>query len=291
MVNPEISRHISEQLAAGRNESDIRAALLAQNYPPSEIDAAFGAWKSNPTLPEKKQTGIFVRESWEILKAMGKDIGRIYLQFLKRASYFVVPIVVLYVIVRVLQNNGTLSAEIVNPVNIVLAGVGIICLIYLMIWLQATLSLFILNRQRGMSYSEAISEGKQKMGAFFWASLLSGLLTFLWALLLIIPGIIYGVYYTFAEYITLDKGLKGMDAVRKSMEYVKGMWWQVVYSFLGLGAVYFFIYIIEMVVTAIIGQDLGGIVNMLFSIVFVPYSLIYSVLVYEKLKSLKPEVA
>lgn len=291
MVNPEISRYISEQLAAGRPEADIRAALQAQNYPPAEIDAAFGAWKSNPTLPERKQIGVYVKESWEILKVMGKDIGRIYLQFLKKSLYFLVPIVVLFVVARVLQNMGTLNDDAVNGISTVLLGILIVCMIYLMVWLQAALALFIMNRQKGMAYMEAMSLGKQKMGSYFWVSLLSGILTLLWTLLLIIPGIIYGVYYTFAEYVMLDKGLKGMDAVRMSTSYVKDLWWQVVFSFLGLGLVYFFIYIIEWVIGAAVGEELSGIVNMIVSIAFVPYSLIYSVLVYEKLKSLKPEIA
>lgn len=62
---------------------------------------------------------------------------------------------------------------------------------------------------------------------FFGLSLLGGVLILLWSLLLIIPGIIFGVFYSMMLYVLICEDLTGMAAIRRSKELVKGNWWRV----------------------------------------------------------------
>lgn len=56
--------------------------------------------------------------------------------------------------------------------------------------------------------------------------LLTTLFVFLWGLLFIIPGIIKAYSYCMAPYLMVrEKDLKGTDAIKKSMEYMKGEKW------------------------------------------------------------------
>jgi hypothetical protein len=53
------------------------------------------------------------------------------------------------------------------------------------------------------------------------------LATFGGLLLLIIPGIIFGIWFSFANFIFIDKGLEPRAAMSKSRELVKGRFWAV----------------------------------------------------------------
>ena len=62
----------------------------------------------------------------------------------------------------------------------------------------------------------------------FLVPLLTGLFVFLWALLLLIPGIIMAYAYSMAIYIANDNPeLSAVDAIRKSKELMKGHYFDV----------------------------------------------------------------
>lgn len=86
---------------------------------------------------------------------------------------------------------------------------------------------------------ELIKTKKAKIGAFFggifkgffkkWgASLLVGLYTFLWTLLLIIPGLVKSYSYAMTPYIMAEKPQMGInEAITKSREMMDGHKWQL----------------------------------------------------------------
>lgn len=64
---------------------------------------------------------------------------------------------------------------------------------------------------------------------YIWTTFVKGLLAGLLFLLLIVPGVIYSVYWLFAEYVAVfenEGGLKAMDASRA---LVRGRWWRVLW--------------------------------------------------------------
>lgn len=63
------------------------------------------------------------------------------------------------------------------------------------------------------------------------------MLAFLFGLtfLLVIPAIIFGVYWAFATYVVALKGKSGLDALRYSQVVVRGRWWKVVGYLIVLG--------------------------------------------------------
>ncbi len=86
---------------------------------------------------------------------------------------------------------------------------------------------------------ELVKTKKAKLGAFFggmfkrffkrWgATLLVGLYTCLWSLLLVIPGIVKYYAYAMTPYIMTEKPDMGInDAITKSREIMKGHKWQL----------------------------------------------------------------
>jgi hypothetical protein len=295
MAHPEVKKFISEQLAAGHSEADIRTALKAKNWPDSEIDMGFSEWRSNPTLPERQAIGQFFGETWEVFRALLPRLAILYGRFFIQSIFLVVAVGVPIAILRTLQNGGQMEKDLVNLLTVLVIVIAVVYMIYLMIWLQASLILLVKNRATEMEPKAIMANAKSYLWSYLGTSLLAGFLTLLWTLLFIIPGVIFGVYYIFAEYIVIDKGVGGMKALRLSKEYVKGKWWQVFLALLGLVAAGVLASWALQAVAAVSGPDAAPVVesvlSLIFQLFFTPYAVIYMYLLYERLKSLKPEIS
>lgn len=299
MANRTIIDYISAQFAAGFSEQQIREALAAKNWPQAEVDEAFASWKSNPVLPDRKEIGTFVSQTWHIYKElMPKYFTIIKLLALRFLKYLIPGLVFGIVFYLLSESGGFENLSTLLSVLAAAAFVGyLILFIYMSIWLSVAYILVIRGRHSGVTPEAAMAMGQPLIGAYFWTSFLTGVLTFLWALLLIVPGIIMGVYYALSTYIVVDKNLNGMDAIRKSKEYLTGLWWQFVFSLLSLGLVVVGVYILDGIAQAIfvnIDSMLGPVLYSAFSIalnfLFAPFLFIYMYLLYERVKTLKPEV-
>ena len=86
------------------------------------------------------------------------------------------------------------------------------------------LAIFALALSRGQEARlPQIFEGFQKFGVALGAYLLMMLFVFLWALLLIIPGIIAAYAYSQTFYIIAEEpGIGPLQAIRKSKEMMRG---------------------------------------------------------------------
>ena len=83
---------------------------------------------------------------------------------------------------------------------------------------------FFLNLSRGTSREvELIFRGFSQLGVAFAAYWLMFIFVFLWALLLVVPGIIKAFSYSMTYMIIADnEGISAMDAIRKSQEMMNG---------------------------------------------------------------------
>jgi len=76
---------------------------------------------------------------------------------------------------------------------------------------------------------------------YFLGSILFGLITIVGIMLLIVPGVIWGVRFQFFSYLIVDKKMGAIDALKKSYAITKGATWElslfgallVVINFLG----------------------------------------------------------
>lgn len=109
---------------------------------------------------------------------------------------------------------------------------------------------------------------KNKWVLFLVISILIGVFTTLWSLLLIIPGIIAALSYSQAKFIGYDNELQGYDCIKKSKEMMKGYKWN------------YFLFNLSFIGWYILGIFTFGILY----IWVIPYVEISTALYYEKLK-------
>ncbi|MEI7620300.1 MAG: hypothetical protein WCJ57_01890 [Candidatus Falkowbacteria bacterium] len=114
---------------------------------------------------------------------------------------------------------------ILGIILVVLFVLSILVLIYFGV--RSQIGMYFILKNPKMEIKELFASTKTLFWKFFGLSLLTGILVFLWTLLLIIPGIIFGVFYCFASYLLIFEDVKGMNAIKRSKALVTGYWWAV----------------------------------------------------------------
>ncbi|MBD3359658.1 MAG: hypothetical protein GF365_03055 [Candidatus Buchananbacteria bacterium] len=143
----------------------------------------------------------------------------------------------------------------------------------------------------------------QKIPSYLWVSFLTGLATILGLFLLIIPFIIFSVWFAFAPYINVleNKNNKGWLALKNSRELVRGYWGK---TFWRLLLPPLFVYLIVMIIIigltyAMTGGEvdlatpnssanliLNGLTTVIFSFLS-PLFIAFVIILYNNLKQVK----
>jgi hypothetical protein len=90
--------------------------------------------------------------------------------------------------------------------------------------------------------------------------------------LLVIPGIIFLVWFTFSRFIMIEKGLNIKESLLKSKAMVKGRFWKILWRVLVFGL---FCLLVE-IVLSVIPYGIGSIVWTLFgALTILPTYLLY----------------
>ncbi len=179
-----------------------------------------------------------------------------------------------------------------------LLSILVIINILISIWAQVALIILVKDKEKDISIGEAFSDALDKILSYIWVSVLVFLAVLGGIILLVIPGVIFAVWFSLATYILVVEGLKGREALKKSREYVTGHWgavfWRIL--FLGILGILVMLFFTTLVVglLGLWGLETGSISivtnianDLLVSLVFIPIGVIYMFLLYSQLRDLK----
>lgn len=109
------------------------------------------------------------------------------------------------------------------------------------VWVGIRLVKAALRAEDGQRREENETERKEAW-SFFWPLIFVGflqvLITFGATLLLVIPGIYFGLVLSFAQIILLDQNKRGFAALGSSWDLVKGRWWATFWRNLVAGVIF-----------------------------------------------------
>lgn len=114
--------------------------------------------------------------------------------------------------------------------------------IFVGLWSQSAKYLAVIKM--GNTEKEIFKLGYKNIWRFFLVSLVVGLIVVLGLVLLIIPAVIFGVWYSFSVWLVLDKGMKIREALKTSKAMVKGRFWKVLGRTVTFGLFAFFVSIV-----------------------------------------------
>ncbi|HVA96497.1 MAG TPA: hypothetical protein VND99_02490 [Candidatus Acidoferrales bacterium] len=141
--------------------------------------------------------------------------------------------------------------------------------------------IFILQRKKA-SLIELLKQAKQFFWPYFLTMLLAGFLAFGGMILLVIPGIVIGIFFVFTSYEVVLEKQSGISALARSYFMVKNDFWQILGRVLLLEVC---IWIVTSVLGHIIGRGLLlGLVQLVFSILLSWYLRAYIFLLYNQVR-------
>lgn len=122
-----------------------------------------------------------------------------------------------------LQTNEDISslldyAQIAGIIDLLVGTFAIIIIV------KATAA--ILEKKGSTDMNQLLNFSLKRWLPVVITSVIATILTGLWTLLLIIPGIIFATYWSFAGIIAILENTGGMNALRMSKTIIQGRWWK-----------------------------------------------------------------
>lgn len=205
--------------------------------------------------------------------------------------YALIPVAVILLFAIIMSRQGdnvSLSLEIVSLLAFFF---GFCAAFYFMIRGYIGSFLLIKKNYEGKPL-EIFKETKSLAVPYIGLSILTAVLILLWSLLLIIPGIIYSVFYSLAIYVFFFEDKRGMAALRRSKELVKGYFWPVFGRICFLTLVMWVFGMVISIPSSMSPEQsvslyLWNGIAQLFNFLIAPISLLYSYQIYKDLVNIK----
>ncbi|HUY05343.1 MAG TPA: hypothetical protein VMV62_01335, partial [Candidatus Paceibacterota bacterium] len=147
----------------------------------------------------------------------------------------------------------------------------------------------VISISKGSGFRESLTQGTALFFPMLWLLVLIELVTIGGIIMFIIPGILMGIWFSFAVFALVVEGRRGLGALLQSKEYTRGYWWAI---FGRLFLVNLCIFAVMLALQSLVAFALGRVVGMvayyLLSALLVPFSLAYSYTLYRSFTSLKP---
>lgn len=142
------------------------------------------------------------------------------------------------------------------------------------LWSQTTTYVAVLKI--GSDEKEVLRIGFKKIGKFLLISLTLGLIAFGGIILLIIPAVIFGVWYSFATFFVMDsvlsnKNMKIREALKASKSLVVGKFWKI----LGRSIVFGLFSFVVTVIVSVVPYVGTVAVSFLAPLFILPFYLLY----------------
>ena len=151
----------------------------------------------------------------------------------------------------------------------------IACIAVILFLVKVALVVAVKDRGQNPSAKYYLKSAWNYLGSYAFITLLVGLCVLGGTILLIVPGVIFAIWFMFSGYVFVSEGIKGKLALRRSRELVTGYWWAVFGRMALLVVASLIISYIPLV---------GSIANLFFTM---PFSVIYGYSIYEDLKRVR----
>ncbi len=303
MINQQLLDYIKQQLQQNTSKEQIRSTLITNGWQPQDVDNAFSFISNpvNPPLPAQPPT-----QTISTLPSATAILGQSWSLYKQRLGTFlgimIIPVLVIIMLFAILAVGGSLFVVLFLS-KLASGGLGLILLLSILtflfliviflvqVWGQTALLYAIKDSQEGIGVVESYRRGWHKILPYWWIILLSMVITAGGFILLVVPGIIFAIWFSLAIFVLISEDKKGMSALLKSKEYVKGKWGGVLWRLFFISVTSFIISLVVAFIFGILKVPFGSQISNLIIVLFVtPLVVTYSFLIYSNLKAIKGEI-
>lgn len=288
-MSEQLAEYVRKAREQGMADGEIKKNLLAASWQESLINEALGAPTAPvapgsvpppPGLVARKTASNIFKEAWSVYKA---KFGTLLL-------IVAIPALLLYgalLLGPLLEEAGGEKVSAGTSLALSIAFLIIIIVSIVLQYIsQIALVLAIKGRAEGFGARESYARAFRIAFSYFWVSFLTGLIVLGGFVLLIIPGIIFSLQFAFAAFVLIGEGDRGIQALLKSREYVKGRLGDLFARLFALSivvgvVVYLPIILLDLLkVSEIVLNFVSGGIGLLAT----PFAVVYMYLTYENFR-------
>ncbi len=302
MINQQLLDYIRQQLNQGTSREQITSSLIANGWLPSDVNEAFVALPLNPSPAPQAP----ISQPVLVLPGAMAIFGQAWSLYKQRLGTFLgimmAPLFFAVVFWAVLIGGGVFGPKLFP--SLLTVGKVVSLVVYALILLVVFVVSFIFQIWGQIALIFAIKDSKEKIGIkeayrrswhkilsyvwvvlLFWSVLMGGFI------LLLVPGIIFTIWFSLAMFVLISEDLRGMNALLKSKEYVKGMWGKVFWRFFFIGIIFMAVSLVSFILFKLLNIPYGTeISRLLVGLFFMPLMTVYSFMVYSNIRSIKGEI-
>ncbi|RQW82565.1 MAG: hypothetical protein EHM79_18070 [Geobacter sp.] len=219
-----------------------------------------------PAVPAMTDIGELFRQSWQLYQ---KRFVTLILLYLLTMLAVIIPTALAVGLAFVM----TLIAG--GVAFFVTVSLGILVGVACSLWCYSGFLCAVVDDT--LRLEDALTRGKELLLPLAWIFLLTAFIVTGGYFLLIIPGVIFTVWFFFAQFIVPGENVRGMEALLKGREYVRGHWLDVALRL-------FLIWVVSCVVSFI------PFFGMILAVLFFPYVMIFHCLIYRDLRAIKGDM-
>lgn len=169
-------------------------------------------------------------ESWKEYKENYKFFLLVIFLFLFIPSfiYYFLNINLMTEIVKLGQRpsfEATMGVISAHPSSFAISSFFNIIVFLLSVFCTVVLTIGILNKKKLIDFKDSLKKGKENYLRSLWFSIVIGVFLIGLTILLVIPGIIFGIFWCFSFFIFLSKRKNVRESLKESHMIVKGKWW------------------------------------------------------------------
>lgn len=223
------------------------------------------------------------KDSWEEFK---KSVLNLFLLFLLSVATYVVVALALVMVFflfgmgALLFSPGGMQSAFTNPLGVIAFSLGIILSVFAIVIITIVFQIasirLVYNPEKKQSLIQLIKTSYPFVWPVFVVSFISGVLSLGGYGLLIIPGIIFSLFFSFSTYEALFNNQRGINALRRSYALFSTNFWGI------LGRLALFTLITIIISFAMPKNSSMGILTTLINIVIGWFSLCYSLALYKQ---------
>ena len=227
----------------------------------------------------------------EALKTWWPNLKKFAMMYVWGMLYALIPVVVCLAFFGLNLITGLRTNIFFSLLSFIVFIVALAFIIYFLSRSYIGILLLIKNDYVGQE-KEIFKDTKKWFWPYIGLSLLTALFLFLWFCLLIIPSIIFSVFYCFATYVLFFENKRGRAAIKRSVQLVKSYWWAVFGRFCQVGLVvclllyvvsFPFMFMDEGTLMFSIWNAITQVISMLIA----PFTMLFSYRIYKDLVKIK----
>lgn len=284
MVDQNLLDYVKNQRKNGVEDETIKKNLLANHWSEKHVHEALYGVVPDPKRDQLLSFSQLLSATWNLFRQKLLQllfISALPTLILVGAGIFfgVIFVPISALIGSSLFSSTSLIFYLIIAIVAIILSLGFF---YFTLWCQTALIMCV--SQEDISIKDSFKRARSYIWRFYWVAFLTGLITIGY----FIFGIIAVIWFSQVNFVVVNEDEKGISALLKSREYIRGRWYPVFGRYLVFGIGYILLLLIVQAITRLLGSTaLETVIGLIVQFTTTPFFICFAYVLYDDLKKVR----